>query len=68
MAAPVKSDNGMFVSPYNFEDDVVKQFRFKGVKINDTTLRDGEQTPGVVFTIEEKLEIAKLLDDIGVIR
>ncbi len=31
----------------------------------DETLRDGEQTPGVYYTLEEKVELAKLLDDIG---
>jgi len=38
----------------------------KTVKILDTTLRDGEQTPGVSLTPEQKLQIAKQLDTIGV--
>jgi len=36
------------------------------VVIFDTTLRDGEQSPGATMTHAEKLEIAGLLDDMGV--
>ncbi|MEO1317686.1 MAG: 2-isopropylmalate synthase, partial [Pseudomonadota bacterium] len=36
------------------------------VKIFDTTLRDGEQSPGASMTLREKLEIATILDQMGV--
>ena len=36
------------------------------VLIFDTTLRDGEQSPGATMTHEEKLEIAQMLDEMGV--
>ncbi len=36
------------------------------VLIFDTTLRDGEQSPGATMTHEEKLEIAEMLDEMGV--
>ena len=36
------------------------------VRIFDTTLRDGEQCPGATMTFEEKLEVAEMLDDMGV--
>src|SRR3954468_7390904 len=36
------------------------------VVIFDTTLRDGEQCPGATMSYEEKLEVAEMLDDMGV--
>ncbi len=38
----------------------------EGIQIFDTTLRDGEQSPGAALNIDEKLEIARLLEDMGV--
>lgn len=38
----------------------------KRITINDTTLRDGEQSPGVAFTSEEKIQLAKALHAAGV--
>ena len=36
------------------------------VVIFDTTLRDGEQSPGASMTLDEKLQVAEVLDDMGV--
>ena len=38
----------------------------KYIRIFDTTLRDGEQTPGASLTIEDKIEIARQLSRLGV--
>ncbi|MBA7550976.1 Homocitrate synthase [subsurface metagenome] len=58
-----------WISPYNFSEEVVESFDLPHkVQIHDATLRDGEQTPGVVFRKEDKVRIAKGLNEIGVER
>lgn len=44
----------------------MKHLDLNYVSIFDTTLRDGEQTPGISLTIEDKVEIARQLDRLGV--
>lgn len=64
-----KSNDDWWISSFNFKDEVVRQIDIKNsVKIHDATLRDGEQTPGVVMRKNEKVEIAKKLSEVGVQR
>jgi 2-isopropylmalate synthase len=56
-AAPTASSSAKSPPPKSEKDRVV---------IFDTTLRDGEQCPGATMTHEEKLEVAELLDQMGV--
>lgn len=58
-----------WLCPSNSAPEVFDTFDFsQNIVIHDATLRDGEQTPGVVMYPEDKLEIAKKLDEIGVER
>ncbi|MGI9395462.1 MAG: LeuA family protein [Boseongicola sp.] len=58
-----------WVSPYNFVPEVREKLQLPpSVQIHDATLRDGEQTPGVVFTVDDKLAIASKLSEVGVER
>ena len=62
-------DGKWWVSPYNFKADVRSGLELpEKVEIHDATLRDGEQTPGVVFSIDDKIKIATKLDEVGVER
>ncbi len=62
-------DGKWWVSPYNFVPDVRSGLQLpEKVEIHDATLRDGEQTPGVVFSVDDKVRIATKLDEVGVDR
>ncbi len=55
---------GILPSPYNFAN--FKAPSLDEYIVHDSTLREGEQTPGVIFSIEDKLKIAKKLDEVGI--
>ena len=62
-------DDQWWVSPFNVEREVRRSFALAPrVQIHDATLRDGEQTPGVVFTVADKIAIAEALSAVGVDR
>ena len=62
-------ENEWWVSPYNFIPEVRNTYQLPPrVSIHDATLRDGEQTPGVVMTVADKVAIAEKLDEVGVER
>jgi len=60
------SSDRWWVSPFNFKASYPNAP--SQVVFHDVTLRDGEQTPGVVFNADDKLEIARLLSELGVRR
>ncbi len=56
-------------SQYNLHESFEGELAFPDeIRIADTTLRDGEQTPGVVFSPADKVDIARRLDAVGVDR
>jgi len=58
----------VWVSELNARAEIRSAFPKGSVRFYDTTLRDGEQTVGVVLSPQQKLEIAKHLDSLGVSR
>jgi len=61
--------DGIWISELNLRSDVRKVFATtQPVKFYDTTLRDGEQSVGVVLAPQQKLQIARGLDALGISR
>ena len=69
MSAEFHVPEKWWVSPFNLVPEVRNTFSLPPrVEIHDATLRDGEQTPGVVFSVADKVAIAEKLAEIGVDR
>jgi len=69
MTQPPYWTEDWWISEYNFAEEIRESFDFADqVGIHDCTLRDGEQTSGVVLRKDEKIEIARMLDEVGVAR
>jgi isopropylmalate/homocitrate/citramalate synthase len=62
------SNSKIWVSDLNARPEIRSAFPRTTVRFYDTTLRDGEQTVGVVLSPQQKLEIARKLDELGVSR
>src|SRR5215218_6363936 len=69
MAPEYHVEDLWWVSPYNLVPEVRNTFQLPPrLQIHDATLRDGEQTPGVVFSVADKVAIAEKMAEVGVDR
>src|SRR5215813_670954 len=64
----MNNNSKIWVSELNARPEIRSAFPSQTVRFYDTTLRDGEQTVGVVLSPRQKLEIARKLDELGISR
>ncbi|MGA8314178.1 MAG: hypothetical protein WB755_29405 [Terriglobales bacterium] len=64
----MNTNSKVWVSELNARSEIRSAFPLTKVRFYDTTLRDGEQTVGVVLSPQQKLEIARKLDELGISR
>src|ERR1700687_3888963 len=62
------ANSKIWVSELNARPELRGAFPSAPVRFYDTTLRDGEQTVGVVLSPQQKLELARALDELGITR
>jgi isopropylmalate/homocitrate/citramalate synthase len=62
------TNSKIWVSELNARPEIRGTYPRTNIRFYDTTLRDGEQTVGVVLSPQQKLEIARKLDELGVSR
>jgi len=56
-----------WVSPFNYNKEIRDEFELpERVHVRDSTIREGEETPGVYYTLEQKIKISEMLENIGV--
>ncbi len=69
MKEPWNNERLWRVSPANYHPDVLATYNFpEKIEILDTTLRDGEQQPGLFISPADRIRLAQQLDGIGVQR
>ena len=64
----MSTNSKVWVSDLNRRPEIRSAFPRTTVRFYDTTLRDGEQTVGVVLSPQQKLDIARKLDELGISR
>lgn len=56
-----------WISPLNYIDEVRESFHLPNrVYVRDSTIREGEETPGVYYTLDQKIKIVEKLEELGV--